>query len=154
MCLWKLYEVFLFKNCLQNFLKKNCQFILASLCANIITTRIRRMGKVMFSVCTHRLGGVPNCIIFSNIPHNSVHRGSQVTGPRSFVGAPQSWPGVPESWLEGCPRMGYPTFQPGLGYPLPQSDQDGVPPPDRWTEHQREHLLRVHAGGLSCASGI
>ena len=129
------------------------------------TARIRRKGKVMFSVCWP-LGGTQSHVL------------SQVSGPRSFLG------GIPVLAGEARQDKGTPSSQEtGLGYLLPRSGQDwGTPAPhpgQDWgtpsprtglgyppqpgleypskTEQQSKHLLRggryascIHAGGLSC----
>ena len=98
-----------------------------------ITARIRRMGKVIFSVClsVHTRGN-PSPRFF----------------PRSLVLGP--FGEVPQSWLGGgYPSIGYPPGRPGwsiplartvLGYPPGQvrmgypPARTGVPPQDRIAE--------------------
>ena len=119
-----------------HYISKAIHTVTSKLCNTVVTTRIRRMGKVLFSqvcVCPHQGWGLPHLhpIILPLVtcPFQEVPLWL-VTGP--FLG------GYPS------PSRGIPW--PGLGYP---------PPPK--TEQQSEHLLHggryascVHAGGLSC----
>ena len=87
----------------------------------ISTACIRRMGKVIFSVCQFTPGGGGGVLPQSHIL-------SQVLS----WGVPQSWPGGGGGVLQyGIPpsqvRMGYPP-SPGLGYLSPGQDKTGVPP--------------------------
>ena len=103
---------------------------------SIFTARIRRMGKVMFSVCPH-LGGYPYPIMLCNISQNAMGQtlgwGGGGTLVRSSGGVP-CW-GVPWSGpAGGVPCWGVPCcggtlvrVQPG-GYPgQVQVQPGGVP---------------------------
>ena len=88
--------------------------------SRIVTTRIRRMGKVMFSVCPH-LGGYPYPIMLCNITQNSM-------GQTPRVG---TWPGPAEGvTLLGVPCWGYPARgYPAGGYPVRRLPMYGTPRP-------------------------
>ena len=86
----------------------------------IVTARIWRMGKVMFSVCSHRGRGAPSPII---LPLPQIPSG----------GVPLPWQdGVPPSrwgWGTSCPgEAGVPNIQERMGT-LPVQDRMGTPPP-------------------------
>ena len=129
----------------------------------VITARIRRMGKVLFTpvyVCSH-LGGTPSpshntstgsmSFLEGTPSHNtptdpmSFPRGYQWLVPGLFWGVPQSQAmGYPRQGVLGYPLvrtgLGYPPSWPGLRYLSPHPGQEwGTPPPPF-----------VHAGGLSC----
>ena len=129
-------------------------FSIKLLISTIFTARIRRMGKVMFSVCPH-LGGVP-------ISHNALQHfpechgaagGGTLPGPAgggTLPGGVPCWGGYPagEVPCRGGTHVRYP---PGR-----------IPPPSQagggtQLGKHREYLLHggryascVHAGGLSC----
>ena len=118
-------------------------------CNLLVSVRIRRMGKVVFTgVClsTPGEGGTPvpgsfqghwSQVLSRAVPQSQVL--SQVTGPRSFLGG-----GVPQSW-QGYPlvRMGYPP-PPGqvrMGY---SRGQDCPPPPP---QGQNNRACTCYAAG-------
>ena len=118
----------------------------------VITARIRRMGKVMFSqvsVRSHPVGwgggwrgGVTHlhpiilplvaCPFQWGTPSHNTS-----TGPMSFLGGPpmtdpRSLPGgggVPQSWMAEGGTQGCGTPKPEMGYPLARSGHSPPPPP-------------------------
>ena len=111
----------------------------------IFAARIRRMGKVIFSVClsVHTRRGAPSPSYDTSTGPMSFKGGTPVTGPSSLPrGYPTPGGGYP-SWVppsrDGVPPgqvrmavsgMEYPS--PGMGYPLARSvwgTWDGYPHP-------------------------
>ena len=97
---------------------------------DIFTARIRRMGKVMFSVCPPPWGGrgypslrfFPRSLVpdpFQGVPQSQIL--SKVSGPRSFAG------GIPQSQV--LSEVSGPRSFLGDGYPIPSQDWGRPPRP-------------------------
>ena len=114
----------------------------------IFTARIRRMGKVMFSVYSH-LGGYPYPIMLCNISQNAMGQTLGGYPARSSRGG---------TLLEGYPAGGVPGGYPagvypaGGGYPaggypgqvpLPGQVRTGVPCPGGYPGRTREGVLNT-----------
>ena len=105
----------------------------------IITTRIRRMGKVLFSVCqfTPRQGeGYPIWLMGGGVTPSQVWMGVPIPGPDGgYPVAGLDRGGVSHPADRGYPHprsgWGYPPHQDWVGVPPPPSRLDGVPPRSR-----------------------
>ena len=110
------------------------------------TARIRRMGKVMFSVCSHLGGGVP-------ISHNALQHFPECHG--ADTGGGGTLPG-PAGGVGGFPAGGG-TLPGGtlVRYPPPSQVRTGggtqVGQQKEYSIHGGRYASCVHAGGLSCA---
>ena len=90
----------------------------------LITARIRRMGKVMFSVCLH-LGGYPGQV-------QTGGGGGVIRPGLDGGGIPWSGPdgGYPsQGWGTPCSEVDYPSPRQEVDYPPVQR---GTPPIQRW----------------------
>ena len=106
----------------------------------MFTARIRRMGKVMFSVCPH-LGGYPYPIMLCNISQNAMGQPGEpcLVQLGGYPAGGVSWRRVP--WWGGT-QIGYPPSQVGGGTQIGQQKE--------YSLHGRRYASCVHAGGLSC----
>ena len=123
---------------------------------SIINDRIRRMGKVTFSVCPHLGGG--------GTPVRSDRGGTPTRSNGGGVSLSGLMGGVPQPGLMGVPQPG-PTGvpPPGLMWGTPARyprDEVSSYPCSIKTGQQIEYLIRrgryascFHAGGLSCYLG-
>ena len=121
----------------------------------IFTARIRRMGKVMFSVCSH-LGGYPYPIMLCNISQNATGQPAGVLcqvqaggyPARSRQGGTLAGGTLVGGTLAGGTLLGGTQ----VGYPRPGQEEGGTQLGQQKenSPHGGQYASCVHAGGLSC----